>query len=130
MAIRIRSYIGTAPKVDLIKMNEVDLVDQMWAYLLAATEKVVSGERAFFSFPDQAVDFTATPRAHGGLVDLRLCYTGVDRRATVSRDSFVAAVAEAGAVFFEGLGRVLPGASSTYRDELLKIERLRAAVRH
>lgn len=119
----------TVDGTPLMTQAEWDLVDQLWSYLITLAQKVGAGEPASTSFPDQPIDLLFAPNSRGTRVEMRLRYSGVDRRVSADRDELLMAIVEAGSAFFEALLRAAPGSAHHWRGELARLETLRSRVR-
>lgn len=103
---------------------EVDLVDQLWSYIVNLCVAADKGHSATTYFPDQPIEFALTPR--NATLDVSLRYPGVERKASIGTDEFIASVADSGVAFFEIMKRVTPSQSDVCEHEIARLRALRA----
>lgn len=111
--------------VRILDERMVDLVDQLWAYLIAGCEELQRGRDFATYFPDQPLELTI--RHVGGRGEL-LITTSVDaaKKAVVQQDEFFAGVSTQGRAYLSWLERNAPGGSE-YRSLVERAARLHPA---
>ena len=96
----------------IITKDEWDLVDQLWAYLVNAVQRVAAGHDAQMPFPDTPIDVTFVSDAASDTVTVTLSYTNLPtpRSATVPRAELVPRICELARDVFEKLYALVPDA--------------------
>jgi hypothetical protein len=96
----------------IITKDEWDLVDQLWAYLVNAVQRVAAGRDAQMPFPDTPIDVTFALDAASDTVTVTLSYKTlpVPRRATAPRAELVRRICELARGVFEKLYALVPDA--------------------
>jgi hypothetical protein len=102
--VRDEEYIdGTVEMIvnykPVLSRQQVDLVDQLWGYLIRGLEEVIAGRAFSTGYPDMPVQVTMTPK--GRMVHLHVDYKLGVREATVAIDELRAAMVPAARTFFE-----------------------------
>ncbi len=110
--IRDRLYIEGAIVLDchgtkVLDERMWDLVDQLWAYLVAGAEELQQARRFSTYFPDQPIELTMRHVGHRGEVLISTNLEGAPQ-AVVQEDELLAELAKKGSEFLAWLGTVTP----------------------
>jgi len=94
----VELLVGHKP---ILSREQVDLVDQLWAYLVDGLEEIISGREFSTCYPDMPVEIVLRPKGNQVLMK-------VDNKSTVSEawvnvDDLRRAIVDAAALFFERL---------------------------
>ncbi|MEV5554697.1 hypothetical protein AB0L44_13660 [Nonomuraea wenchangensis] len=101
-------------EVLIIGLEDWDLVDQLWAYIVTMVKTLSESDSCSTSFPDQSIQLTFQRQGARILVS---CEVGeVTRRASVRFPEFVAALRDAGQLFFRKVEELYPADASMYRQ--------------
>ncbi|MBP2337370.1 hypothetical protein JOF41_003548 [Saccharothrix coeruleofusca] len=106
--------------VEIIGIGEWDYVDQLWAYMASMVPQLSTAGCTSTYFPDQPIELSF--RRQGSQVLVSAKSDASVKKASVSASDFVAALREAGVVFFEKMSKLLPENADSYsksRRELL-----------
>jgi hypothetical protein len=85
----------------LLSREQVDLVDQLWCYLVDGLVDVVAGRSFSTFYPDMPVEVTLQPRGRG--VTMKVNAGKRVAEATMRLDDLRGAMVPAGRLFFEKL---------------------------
>jgi hypothetical protein len=122
--VRDRDYIdGTIEMIvnykPVLSREQVDLVDQLWAYLIDGLAEVSEGRAFSTCYPDMPVEVTMTPK--GRMVHLRVDYKLGVREATVPLDELRTAMVAGARTFFEHMKPHLAGEGERMLAKLAKL---------
>jgi hypothetical protein len=104
----------------LLTVQMVDLVDQLWAYLADGMTKANEGKAFSCYFPDQPIKFELEPLS-GGLLRVTV-KARQERTATVAKREFLSAMARAGRSFYGHLVSLIPSERATYTPYMEQLE--------
>lgn len=96
----------------IFSKDEWDLVDQLWAYLVDAAQRIAAGEDVRMPFPDTPIVVTFTLDGARDAVTVALSYKNLSapRCATAPRAELVRRICELARGVFEKLSALAPDA--------------------
>src|SRR6185436_267255 len=99
--------------------DAVDLVDQLWAYLIRGLQEVSNGRAFSTSYPDMPLEIALEPK--GRNVTIRVDANRGNREVTVPLDDLRAAMVTAARTFFERLKPHVKRHQTSYDRLLTKL---------
>ncbi len=106
----------------LLSTEQVDLVDQLWAYLVDGVGELAAGRAFSTYYPDMPVQIRMTPR--GPRVEFAVEASKINRRLEVPADELRTSLLAAARAFFEGLRAQAPGRADSTERQLKRIAAL------
>ena len=111
----------------ILTREQVDYVDQLWAYLIEGLEEVVAGREFSTYYPDMPVQLVLRPQGHRVMISVD------DRKgiaeASVAIDELRIAMASAGTLFFERLRPFVPADQALCDQYLARLAALTSGGR-
>jgi hypothetical protein len=116
----------------ILSVEQWDLVDQLWAYIVDGACHLARGESFSTFFPDQPLElcFTLSPETDSVTVNLRYGVPERDTKtpaATLARQELVAGIVAAAEPVFKKLLAVAPDNRRGYESVLRRIETLKVS---
>ena len=103
----------------VLSRQQVDLVDQLWAYLIDGLAELIEGRAFTTYYPDMPVKVTMTPK--GRMVHVHVDYKLGVREATVPLDELRSAMIAAARTYFEHMKPYTPSDSDEMLAKLAKL---------